>query len=188
MAVNFSARLLHDRELAKEIVDLLKAHHLSPSELILEITESAIVADPSRAKSALGFLREMGIQISLDDFGTGQSSLSDLKDFPLDEIKIDRSFTHECGPTGSGVAMVHAMIGLGHSFGLKVVAEGVEEEAVWHQLAALGCDSAQGFYISHPLPPESVPGWLTGSPWKEARRPTTDKGPAPGAGNPGAQP
>ncbi len=113
----------------------------------------------------------MGIQISLDDFGTGQSSLSDLKDFPMDEIKIDPSFTRECGPTGSGVAMVRAMIELGHSFGLRVVAEGVEEEAVWHQLAALGCDAAQGFYISHPLPPESVPRWLAESPWKIADQP-----------------
>ncbi len=181
MAVNLSARLLHDRDLANQIAELLKAHHLSPSALILEITESAIVADPGRAKKALGLLREIGVSLSLDDFGTGQSSLSYLKDFPLDEIKIDQSFTHECGTTRSGVAMVRAIIELGHSFGLNVVAEGVEEEEEWHKLATLGCDSAQGYYISPPMPPESVPRWLTESSWKTAGQPETGKGQAPDA-------
>ena len=186
MAVNLSARLLHDRELADQVADLLKAHHLPPSALILEITESAIVADPGRAKKTLGFLREIGVSLSLDDFGTGLSSLSYLKDFPIDEIKIDRSFTHACGTTRSGMAMVRAIIELGHSFGLNVVAEGVEEEEEWHKLATLGCDAAQGYYISHPLPPESVPHWLTESSWKTAGQPATGKGQVLGAGNPDA--
>jgi diguanylate cyclase (GGDEF)-like protein len=186
MAVNLSARLLHDRELANQIAELLKAHHLPPSALILEITESAIVADPPRAKQTLGLFREMGVQISMDDFGTGQSSLSYLRDFPMDEIKIDRSFIHEFGTPRSGVAMVRAIIELGHGLGLKVVAEGVENEEVWHKLTTLGCDSAQGYYISPPLPPESVPHWLTESSWKTADQPATGKGQAPGAGNPDA--
>jgi diguanylate cyclase (GGDEF)-like protein len=186
MAVNLSARLLHDRELANQVAELLAAHHLPPSALILEITESAIVGDPGLAKKTLGSLREMGVSLSLDDFGTGQSCLSYLKDFPIDEIKIDRSFTHECATTRSGVAMVHAIIELGHGFGLNVVAEGVEEEGEWHKLASLGCDSAQGYYISHPLPPELIPRWLTESSWKTAGHPETGKGQVPGAGNPDA--
>jgi diguanylate cyclase (GGDEF)-like protein len=186
MAVNLSSCLLHDRELANQIEALLKAHHLPPSALILEITESAIVADPGRAKHTLGFLRGIGVSLSLDDFGTGQSSLSYLKDFPMDEIKIDRSFTHECGTTRSGVAMVRAIVELAHSFGLSVVAEGVEDEEVWHRLATLGCDAAQGYYISHPLPPEMVPRWLTESSWKPAGQPATGRDRLTGAGNPDA--
>jgi EAL domain-containing protein (putative c-di-GMP-specific phosphodiesterase class I) len=186
MAVNLSARLLHDRELADQVAELLKAHYLPPSALILEITEDAIVADPGRAKQALGLLREIGVSLSLDDFGTGQSSLSVLKDFPIDEIKIDRSFTLACGTTRSGMAMVRAIIDLGHSFGLNVVAEGVEEEEEWHTLATLGCDAAQGFYISPPLPPEWVPRWLTGSSWKTDGRPATGNDRLTGAENPDA--
>src|SRR5574341_961019 len=166
VAVNLSARLLHDRDLANQIADLLTAHDLPPSSLILEITESAIAVDPPRAQKTLGLFREMGVRISMDDFGTGQSSLGHLRDFPMDELKIDRSFILGLTVPRSGVAMVRAIIEMGHSLGMSVVAEGVEDEEVWHKLATLGCDAAQGYYISPPLPPESVSRWLTESSWK----------------------
>lgn len=168
VAVNLSARLLHDRDLANQIADLLTAHDLPPSSLILEITESAIAVDPARAQKTLGLFREMGVRISMDDFGTGQSSLGHLRDFPINELKIDRSFILGLTVPRSGVAMVRAIIEMGHSLGMSVVAEGVENEEVWHKLATLGCDAAQGYYISPPLPPESVPGWLTDTPWNAA--------------------
>lgn len=183
VAVNLSARLLHDRDLANQIADLLTAHDLPPSSLILEITESAIAVDPPRAQKTLGLFREMGVGISMDDFGTGQSSLGHLRDFPMNELKIDRSFIHGLTVPRSGVAMVRAIIEMGHSLGMSVVAEGVENEEVWHKLATLGCDAAQGYYISPPLPPESVSRWLTESSWK-----TTGNRQAPDTRPPDAQP
>lgn len=168
IAVNLSSRLLHDRDLASQIEAALKAHHLPPSVLTLETKEITRVADPRRAKQTLGFLHEIGVSLSLDDFGTGPSALSYLNEFPIDEIKVDWSFVHGCGTTRSGEAMARAIIDMGHGYGLNVVAEGVEDEDEWRTLAKLGCDAAQGYYICHPLPPELMLRWLTDSSWVTA--------------------
>jgi EAL domain-containing protein (putative c-di-GMP-specific phosphodiesterase class I) len=127
-----------------------------PSLVTLEITESEVMDDPLLAVEVLGQLRELGVHTSIDDFGTGQSSLSYLKHLPIDEIKIDRSFVGGMCASGSDETIVRAIIDLGHNLGLQVVAEGVENGDIVHRLRALGCDRAQGFYLSKPLPAGDV--------------------------------
>ena len=165
MAVNLSARNLHDPQLPDLIHGLLKTYGVAPAMLQLEITESAIMADAGRAIEILARLRDIGVRLSVDDFGTGYSSLGYLNRLPVDEIKIDRSFIMDLLGNGNGAMIVPCTIDLGHRLGLKVVAEGVEDQAVWNRLAALGCDAAQGYYMSHPLPAEALTRWLMESPW-----------------------
>jgi EAL domain-containing protein (putative c-di-GMP-specific phosphodiesterase class I) len=138
---------------------------MAATALRLEITESAIMEDPGRAIEILKRIRESGIHLSLDDFGTGYSSLGYLKELPVDEVKIDKSFVKDLLTSGNAEAIVRSTIDLGHHLGLKVVAEGVEDEDVWNRLAALGCDAAQGYYMSRPLPTDALTHWLDESPW-----------------------
>jgi diguanylate cyclase (GGDEF)-like protein/PAS domain S-box-containing protein len=165
LAVNISARSLHDPQLPGQISELLKTHGMAATALRLEITESAIMEDPGRAIEILKRIRESGIHLSLDDFGTGYSSLGYLKELPVDEVKIDKSFVKDLLTSGNAEAIVRSTIDLGHHLGLKVVAEGVEDEDVWNRLAALGCDAAQGYYMSRPLPTDALTHWLDESPW-----------------------
>ena len=123
--------------------------------------------DPARAQQVLMRLDGMGVQLSIDDFGTGYSSLAYLKQLPVDEIKIDRSFVMDMLQDGSNRTIVQSTIDLGHNLGLKVVAEGVEDLECWNLLRSQGCDSAQGYYISRPMPGEEMLAWLT----KWAERP-----------------
>ncbi|HEX8104628.1 MAG TPA: EAL domain-containing protein [Solirubrobacteraceae bacterium] len=160
VAVNLSARCLIDRGLVDDVADALGAASLPPDRLTLEITESMIMADPDRAREVLERLRAMGVGLSLDDFGTGYSSLAYLKRLPLDELKIDRSFVSGMDADPADAAIVGSTVGLAHSLGLRVVAEGVEGERVWDQLVALGCDAAQGFFLSRALPPAELARWL----------------------------
>ena len=135
MAVNVSTRNLLDLTLPDQVETLLELHSVPASRLELEITETTIMADPPRAKAVLARLSAMGISLAVDDFGTGYTSLSWLRDLPLTTLKIDRSFVMQMATDEGDATIVHSTVQLGRSLGLKVVAEGVEDEASWQQLA-----------------------------------------------------
>jgi diguanylate cyclase (GGDEF)-like protein len=167
LAVNLSAPDILDPDLGDEILRLLREQRVDASALVLEITESAVMQDPQAAARNMQLLRIAGLRFSIDDFGTGHSSLSQLSLLPVDELKIDRSFISQAS-TGS-VTIVTSTIELGHSMGLKVVAEGVEDAQAWNLLRRLGCDYAQGYLISPPMPAAAVPGFV-----REANQLLTD--------------
>jgi diguanylate cyclase (GGDEF)-like protein len=151
VSVNISTRCLLDHDLPATIRSLLSKHSLPSRLLQLEITESRIVGDVGRARAVLEDLRATGVTIAIDDFGTGFSSLSQLQQLPVDEIKIDRSFVQNMETDASDAVLVRSIIELGRSLGLRVTAEGVETESVKRRLSALGCDFAQGFHIGRPV-------------------------------------
>jgi EAL domain-containing protein (putative c-di-GMP-specific phosphodiesterase class I) len=163
VAVNLSAANLHEATLPDLAQELLQNVGLPPSVLTVEITESAIMV--AQADRTVRRLRDMGIGISIDDFGTGYSSLSYLKTLPVSEIKIDRSFVKDMAVDTDDAAIVQPTIDLGHNLRIKVVAEGVEDETTWKMLSLLGCDYAQGWYISRALPAEELEAWLRTSRW-----------------------
>ena len=150
VAVNISARDLHDPELPDDIARMLAKHGVSPTSLELEITESSIMVDIEQALATLFRLREMGIRLAIDDFGTGNTSLAQLPRLPVDVLKIDRSFVERL-EYGADDLIVRTTIELGRGLGLEVVAEGVATELIWDRLVELGCDYAQGFYFSRPV-------------------------------------
>jgi diguanylate cyclase (GGDEF)-like protein len=158
LAVNLSATDILDPDLSDAILALLREHRVAATALSLEITESAVMRDPRLAARNMQLLRIAGVRFSIDDFGTGHSSLSQLAVLPVDELKIDRSFISQAD--GSAVTIVTSTIELGHRMGLKVVAEGVEEPSAWNLLRRLGCDFAQGYLISRPLPADQVPAFI----------------------------
>ncbi|HSI43943.1 MAG TPA: GGDEF domain-containing response regulator [Methylotenera sp.] len=160
MCVNLSARSLHDPQLLKMVDDAFKITGTEPSQLILEITESAIFIEPTRAKEAIIALSERGIGLSIDDFGTGFTSLASIKNLPITEIKIDRSFIMDMLINKKDAMIVRSVIELGHNLGITVVAEGVETKEILQALAELGCDVIQGYYISKPLPTDTLKAWL----------------------------
>jgi diguanylate cyclase (GGDEF)-like protein len=160
VAVNVAAADLLDLQFPHEVESLLRDQDVPPSRLKLEITEGTIMADPVRARAVLTRLHAMGVGLSVDDFGTGYSSLAYLRQLPVDEIKIDRSFITEMETEASDAVIVRAIIDLGRNLGLQVVAEGVEREGTWDQLAALGCELAQGYCISPPLPEKALSLWI----------------------------
>jgi diguanylate cyclase (GGDEF)-like protein len=161
VAVNLSVRNLLDRDLPKEIERLLSAYGLPPEALQLEITESMIMSDPERALSTVSRLSGLGARLSVDDFGTGYSSLANLRKMPIDELKIDRSFVSPMLRNESDLIIVRSTINLGHDLGLNVIAEGVEDNPTLEQLAVLGCDLAQGYHVSKPMPADAFNNWLT---------------------------
>jgi len=160
IAVNLSMRDVTDPALPGEIAALLGKWRMPAAMLKLEVTESAVSADPARTEDVLERLGAMGLRLSLDDFGTGYCSLAALQRLPIDEIKIDRSFVSAAIAREQDEAIVRATIELAHNLGLEVVAEGVEKRAVMERLAELGCDLAQGYYLSRPVPPEELTIWL----------------------------
>jgi EAL domain-containing protein (putative c-di-GMP-specific phosphodiesterase class I) len=160
VAVNLSARSLHDPDLVDEVARLLHKHAVPASRLTLEVTESAVMADPGRAVALLHRLRVLGVRLSVDDFGTGYSSLSYLQRLPVQEVKIDRSFVVALDTEGENVAIVRAIVDLGRNLGLDVVAEGVEDQAAWDLLASMHCDQAQGWHLAHPMPVAELVPWL----------------------------
>ncbi|MEJ2743125.1 MAG: EAL domain-containing protein [Gammaproteobacteria bacterium] len=160
VSVNLSAKNLHSPELPKQIFTLLKKFELPPEAIALEITETAMMLDPARAFRTISELHDYGIRLSIDDFGTGYSSLAYLKQLPVSEIKIDRSFVGGmCRDTGDQV-IVNTTLSMSHNLGLEVVAEGVEDERTLIALKRLGCDIAQGYYISKPIPSPELELWL----------------------------
>jgi EAL domain-containing protein (putative c-di-GMP-specific phosphodiesterase class I) len=160
VAVNLSVRHLTNLNLPGQIAEILTEHDVPPSMLTLEVTESTIMADPTRAVTVLAMLREQGIALAIDDFGTGYSSLSYLRRLAVDELKIDRSFVSRLAIDEHDAVIVRSTIELGHNLGLRVVAEGVETEEIWRRLLPLGCDVVQGYYISHPVPAAELERWL----------------------------
>ena len=161
IAVNLSTQMLLDLGLPAEIKSMLSRSGAPPDRLVVEITESAIIYDPRRAQTVLEALNDMGLKIAIDDFGTGYSSLVSLKQMPVSAIKIDKSFVMGMEDDESDAAIVKSTAQLGHNLGLEVVAEGVESPAAWKRLEELGCDIAQGYYLSRPLPDEQFLTWLT---------------------------
>jgi diguanylate cyclase (GGDEF)-like protein len=160
VAVNLSTRNLLDTEFPDEVGRLIGDSGFDPARLELEITETTMLADPVRTKCVLERLSAMGIRLSIDDFGVGYSSLSYLKSLPVSEIKIDRSFVMKMLHDEDDAVIVRSTIDLGRNLGLDVVAEGVESEAVWCELGALGCNLAQGFFLSRPLPADELAAWI----------------------------
>jgi diguanylate cyclase len=158
LAVNLSAPDILDPRLGDEILSLLRLHSVHPTSLLLEITESAVMLDPQGAARNMQLLRIAGVRFAIDDFGTGHSSLAKLGLLPVDELKIDRSLITQA--VQGAITIVTSTIELGHSMGLKVVAEGVEDADAWGLLRRLGCDFAQGYLISRPLPVEQVAAFV----------------------------
>ncbi len=165
IAVNLSARNLLDPHLPDAIAAMLESHNVSPEHLTLEVTESAIMTRPENALKLLTRLHDMGFKLSIDDFGTGYSSLAYLKKFPMDELKIDQSFVFGLATNDDDAIIVRSTIELAQNMGLKVVAEGVEDEDVLDMLSILNCDLAQGYYMSRPVPVQELESWLVESPW-----------------------
>jgi len=161
IAVNLSARNLADHHLPEQVAELLAAHQVPAELLQLEVTETAVIADPARAQHVLQQLSDLGISISLDDFGAGYTSLSQLKTLPISELKIDRSFITTMTEDRSNTLIVRSVIGLGHALGLTIVAEGVENQHTLDALGDYGCDIAQGYHHAHPLTAASFTTWCT---------------------------
>jgi EAL domain-containing protein (putative c-di-GMP-specific phosphodiesterase class I) len=160
VSVNLSSRDLLDRNLPMFLRELLRDHDLDPRYLILEITEEALVRDFAHATLVLQCLRDLGNRISIDDFGTGYSSLAQIRHLPVDELKIDRSFVAGLPESTQDAAIVRSTVDLAHSLGLEVVAEGVETPSALDWLTAQGCERAQGFLISRPMPAEDFAPWV----------------------------
>ena len=164
VAVNVSARRLLDLSFPDEVAGLLATWEVPARLLVVEITESTIMADPTHALEVLGRLDKMGVQVAIDDFGTGYSSLAHLKSLPVHELKIDRSFVSQMTSSASDAVIVRTTIDLGRNLGLRVVAEGVEDAITWQELDALGCNAIQGYYVSRPIPAEDLTSWLDQQP------------------------
>lgn len=160
VSVNVSAQSLLGERLPAMVEHELVASGLEPSKLVLEITETTVMGDPTQTHRILRQLSDIGVGLSVDDFGTGFSSLVNLRNLPVDELKIDRSFVMDMMVQHNDDVIVRSTIDLGHNLGLEVVAEGVENQEIIDRLAELGCDAAQGFHISRPLPPELFEDWM----------------------------
>ena len=162
VSVNLSGLTVGDADLADEVADLLAEHELPPERLVLEVTEDAMLVGTGSAAEVVARLRDVGVRLSLDDYGTGHSSLARLRKLPVHELKLDRSYIAGLGEDERDAAIVSSTVALAHALGLSVVAEGVETPDDWHSLEALRCDRAQGFLLSEPLPVEEFRHWLSG--------------------------
>ncbi len=162
VSVNLSARNLLDETLPTHVAELLAAHDVPAALLELEVTESALMTEPARAQQLLEQLAGLGVRISIDDFGAGYTSLGQLKTLPVDELKIDKAFVLTMTEDRSNSLIVHSIVDLGHNLGLTIVAEGVETEQALAALRAFGCDVAQGYHLSRPVPVAALDAWLLG--------------------------
>lgn len=160
VAVNLSASSLVDADLPEQVMALLADRGLPAHTLQLEVTEEFLMADRERAHAILTRLRRDGVQIAVDDFGTGYSSLSYLRDLPVDELKLDRSFVFPMADDARAAALVASTVGLAHSLGLRMVAEGVENHVAHTELTRLGCDQGQGYHLCRPVPAAELEHWL----------------------------
>ena len=174
VAVNVSARSLHDGRIVDDVEEALLTHDLPAARLVVEVTESAMMADPRRAAEVLSSLASRGVAVAIDDFGKGYTSFDLLKRLPVQELKIDKSFVsgmarEEGGHTeeeGADTAIVRSTVDLAHNLGLGVVAEGVENQWTLDFLPTFGCDQAQGYHIARPMPAAAFSKWLGDSPWR----------------------
>ncbi len=160
VAVNLSARCLTESDLVDRVQRALRRHAVPGELLTLELTEGSVVDDSVRSSSVLTDLHALGLRLSMDDFGTGYSSLSQLRHLPIDEVKIDKSFVLGMSTTQSESFIARSIIELAHNLGLRVVAEGVEDELTRNLLAEMGCDKLQGFLVSRPLSDERLEKWI----------------------------
>ena len=168
VAVNLSMRDLLDPEFVATLTERLRSFAVDPHCLQLEITETAVMAEPARVLDTMTRLQQLGIRFAIDDFGTGYSSLAYLQRLRVQELKIDRSLVGQMATDSGSATIVRAMVELGHSLGLEVVAEGVEDEATRQMLIACKCETAQGFLISRPLPAEEIERWFSHPVWRPA--------------------
>jgi EAL domain-containing protein (putative c-di-GMP-specific phosphodiesterase class I) len=163
VSVNLSAANVTDLDLAGKVADALHRHGLPARALTLELVEDTLMADPERGRTVLADLRRFGVRTSIDDYGTGYSSLAYLRHLPADELKLDRSLTADVDRDPRAAAIVQSSVTLAHALGLTLVAEGVETLATSATLARLGCDVAQGYAIAHPMPVDDFLSWLAAS-------------------------
>jgi diguanylate cyclase len=161
IAVNLSPRCLLDPHLVGYVVALLDEYKLPSALLRLEVTESAVMANPALATATLTELHDLGIRLSIDDYGTGYSSMAYLKSLPVDELKVDRTFVMDMDRDQDDAILVRGAIELGHNLGMTVVAEGVEGSRHVDALRALGCDVAQGYHYAKPMPAADLKQWMT---------------------------
>jgi diguanylate cyclase (GGDEF)-like protein/PAS domain S-box-containing protein len=173
IAVNISTGTLQDADLPEKIRAALAEHRIPPTDLTLEITEEALMTNPAHALAVLNELHAMGVQLAIDDFGTGFSSLAYLKHLPVHTIKIDKSFVLGMAPGRQDDAIVRSVIELSHNLGLAVVAEGIEDQVTMSRLAALNCDSGQGFFMSKPIGAADLEQWMRTSAWGTTAGPGT---------------
>jgi len=165
VAVNVSAKSLLEETLPSKVQSVLDKWNVDPRFLKIEITESSIMADPAHALAIMSMLQSMGVRLSVDDFGTGYSSLTHLRELPIDEIKIDKSFVMGMLTSDADAAIVRTVIDLAHNLGKQVCAEGVEDLETMRCLEEMGCDLAQGYFISRPVPAAALMTWLTDNFW-----------------------
>ena len=151
-SINFSPRVLPERGVVEQILDALRIWDIPPESIVLEVTETAVLEDPAVSARLLHRLRDAGLRVSIDDFGTGHSSFGYLQQLPATELKIDRSFISEMRKGGRALRLVRSLIDLARNLDMEVVAEGVEDRETLEVLRDLGCDRAQGYYIGHPMP------------------------------------
>jgi EAL domain-containing protein (putative c-di-GMP-specific phosphodiesterase class I) len=168
VAVNLSMRQLADAAVVDTVADALAASELAPGRLVLEVTESALMDNPDKAINHLRQLKALGVRLAIDDFGTGYSSLLYLKRMPVDILKVDRSFVSGLGHDAGDTAIVASVVALAHAFGIDAVGEGVETVEQHHHLAVLGCDVAQGYLWSRPVPAEQFHELIAGQRADEA--------------------
>jgi len=170
ISINVSAVNIQDPGFPAEVEKILKECTMPPTQLEFEITEIAVLSEPERAVDCIKRLSALGIQISVDDFGTGYASMSYLKELLVARIKIDKSFVKDLAFNHNDSVIVRSTVELGHNLGLKVVAEGVETKEAWDKLKSFGCDSAQGYYMGRPLSPDDLTIWMQQSPWGLGKR------------------
>jgi EAL domain-containing protein (putative c-di-GMP-specific phosphodiesterase class I) len=164
VAVNVSATLLADHEFIETVGQILQGSQLPTDQVTIEVTESAAMDSPERAIAALESWRGHGVNISIDDYGTGQSSLGYLQKLPATELKIDKSFVQTIGSEPRNAIMVRSTIALAHELGMKVVAEGIEDEECLRLLFEMGCDTAQGYLIGRPMTADAITDFLSERP------------------------
>ncbi|MEW6428864.1 MAG: EAL domain-containing protein [Thermodesulfobacteriota bacterium] len=169
VSVNLSVKNLQDTNFPDVLFDLLNRWNASPDDLVLEITESTMMTDPARVQHVLDRLVRAGLKLSIDDYGTGYSSLAYLRRFPALEIKIDKSFVLDMITNEDNAVIVRSTIDMIHTIGRQVVAEGVEDDATLARLEELGCDCLQGYHICRPLPAEEIEKWLATTSWQVKR-------------------
>jgi EAL domain-containing protein (putative c-di-GMP-specific phosphodiesterase class I) len=176
MSINLSVVQLADPELVAQLRAMVVTSGVDPARIELEITESHLMSNADAAQVQLNNLRVLGFRLSIDDFGTGYSSLSYLKRFPIDKLKIDHSFVHDMFDDPTDFAIIRAIVALGHTLGLRVVAEGVEKIEEARELALMGCDELQGYLFARPLTVDGLARWLLDPDTRPLRR-TADHSP-----------
>jgi EAL domain-containing protein (putative c-di-GMP-specific phosphodiesterase class I) len=165
VSVNVSTRDLLDRELPQFVDEAIRRHRVPAQLLTVEVTESALVEDPQRAQQTIARLKQHGVRLSIDDYGTGYSSLANIQHLQFDELKVDRRFVTHMVSQEKDAAIVRSTVELGHNLGLVVVAEGVEDAEVIDLLREFGCDLVQGYGVSRPLPWEQLEAWMASCKW-----------------------